>query len=174
MKFAYICSLSETGDICCDNFLLTRVPVLYRRRSLKDTEECRICETWTLDLRIGRFDVCRPNVCVLPAKEGFVFSNGVLVIGSFSQGRANEAEELTHISAAMAVANMRNNELEAALHGSLPRPERLAELLRDWGRETELALERVKLKMRHPYLLNVLTLVSDDPEVAWRYFEWVC
>jgi pentatricopeptide repeat protein len=90
-----------------------------------------------------------------------------------SQGRANEAEELTHISAAMAVANMRNKELEAALHGSLLRPERLAELLRDWGRETELALERVKLKMRHPYILNVLTLVSDDPEVAWRYFEWV-
>ncbi|KAG0574601.1 hypothetical protein KC19_VG275600 [Ceratodon purpureus] len=90
-----------------------------------------------------------------------------------SRGRANEAEELTQISSAMAVANLRNKELEAALQGSLPRPERLAELLRDWGRETELALERVKLKMRHPYLLNVLTLVSDDPEVAWRYFEWV-
>lgn len=90
-----------------------------------------------------------------------------------SQGRANEAEELTQISAGMAVANLRGKELEAALHGSLPRPERLAELLRDWGRETELALERVKLKMRHPYLLNVLTLVSDDPETAWRYFEWV-
>jgi hypothetical protein len=83
VKFAYICSLSETGDICFDNFLLTHVSVLYRRRSLKDTEECRICETWTSDLRIGRFDFCRPNVCILPAKEGFVFSNGVLVIGSF-------------------------------------------------------------------------------------------
>ena len=90
-----------------------------------------------------------------------------------SQGRANEAEELTQISATMAVVNLRNKEIEAALRGSLPRPERLAELLRDWGHETEIALERVKLKMRHPYLLNVLTLVSDDPEVVWRYFEWV-
>ncbi|XP_024377080.1 uncharacterized protein [Physcomitrium patens] len=89
------------------------------------------------------------------------------------QGRLNEAEELTQISAAMAGEKLKSKELEAVLHGSLPRPERLAELLRDWGPETELALERVKLKLRHPYLLNVLTLVSGEPEVAWRYFEWV-
>lgn len=90
-----------------------------------------------------------------------------------AQGRANEAEELTQISAAMAVENLRSKQLKAVLHGCLPRPEKLAELLRDWGPETELALERVKLKLRHPYLLNVLTLVSGDPEAAWRYFEWV-
>lgn len=90
-----------------------------------------------------------------------------------AQGRANEAEELTQISATMALEKLREKELEAALSGSMPRPERLAELLRDWGPATELALERVKLKLRHPYLLNVLTLVSGEPEVAWRYFEWV-
>lgn len=88
-------------------------------------------------------------------------------------GRANEAEELTQISAAMAVENLKGKELDAALRGSMPRPEKLAELLRNWGPETELALERVKLKLRHPYLLNVLQLVSKEPEVAWRYFEWV-
>lgn len=90
-----------------------------------------------------------------------------------AQGRANEAEELTHISAAMAVEDLRSKQLKAVLSGCLPRPERLAELLREWGPDTELALERVKLTMRHPYLLNVLVLVSDEPEVAWRYFEWV-
>lgn len=89
------------------------------------------------------------------------------------QGRANEAEELTKISAAMAVENLKSKALEAVLRGSMPRPERLAEHLRDWGPETELLLERVKLKLRHPYLLNVLQLVSGEPEVAWRYFEWV-
>lgn len=90
-----------------------------------------------------------------------------------SAGRIAEAEELTQIRAPVAMENLEKVALKAVLSGSLPRPERMAELLRDWGPETDLYLERVKLHLRHPYLLNVLSLLRDDPEVTWRYFEWV-
>jgi pentatricopeptide repeat protein len=55
----------------------------------------------------------------------------------------------------------------------LPKPEKLAALICKWNTDTAKALEVVKLKLRHPYVLNVLTLLSKEPDAAWWFFEWL-
>lgn len=91
-----------------------------------------------------------------------------------AEGRVREAEELTHTTRNEILENdKRNPSKEEAPQGGLPRPEKLAELLRDWGPETEKALKTVRLKLRKPYLMNVLTLLGADPEPAWRFYQWL-
>lgn len=90
-----------------------------------------------------------------------------------AEGRVTEAEELTQINAAMVAETERRLTDINALRCSLPKPEKLAELLRNWGPDTERALERVRVQLKHPYLMNVVTLLKKEPEVAWRFFEWL-
>jgi pentatricopeptide repeat protein len=54
----------------------------------------------------------------------------------------------------------------------LPKPTKLAEMLKTWGSDTEKLLESLGPRLRPPYVLNVLKLLTREGYVAWRFYEW--
>jgi pentatricopeptide repeat protein len=91
-----------------------------------------------------------------------------------TKGRETEVAELTPMCTAMgARIEKRKSNPADGIHELPPSPMKLAELLLRWGPGTDSALETLTPNLPSQYLSNVLTRLSNDPEVAWRFFKWL-